>query len=279
MINKNSFSYVSSYNKLLTVQMLHNYFDDNLFRDVSFSVENETKSILKNYDIIFKPNVNGFSLINKIENRHTSPVFGGEISLKFKFNIVLKTFLNITDIPYRSNLLLNFNNSSDQKNEKLHTNFFVDESNILSTNDEGIYDYINRIMNQDNDYFGSEKATLKKNELNFTVNFNRRLVKFRYNFYSNKPVIDFDKYYITDEQNSFQLKKFEKRLLANGREVFSMLLEDEINASQSYSKKLYLKKEEDFLSSFSMYLPLPKPSNISYEIDKKIFVADTFIKI
>jgi hypothetical protein len=58
-----------------------------------------------------------------------------------------------------------------------------------------------------------------------------------------------------------------------------MLLEDEINASQSYSKKLYLKKEEDFLSSFSMYLPLPKPSNISYEIDKKIFVADTFIKI
>ena len=68
MINKNSFSYVSSYNKLLTVQMLHNYFDDNLFRDVSFSVENETKSILKNYDIIFKPNVNGFSLINKIEN-------------------------------------------------------------------------------------------------------------------------------------------------------------------------------------------------------------------
>ena len=51
------------------------------------------------------------------------------------------------------------------------------------------------------------------------------------------------------------------------------------SSSEKYKNKLYLKKEDDFLTYFSIFLPFPKPINISYDENEKIFINDIFVKI
>tara|TARA_B100000780_G_scaffold130080_1_gene91153 strand:- start:16285 stop:17121 length:837 start_codon:yes stop_codon:yes gene_type:complete len=276
---QNTYKYVSRFYKLLDVKFYHNFYIKNLFKDLRFSTDDVTNKLLKNYGILFRNIENGFTLIYKSDPKFESLSFGGELNLTFYFQIKNSNFLNITDIPFTNNQKLTFKNSQDQTNEKLHSNFFVDKQNIEPSEQEGVTGKISLTINSKDQFFGSNTSEFDKSELTYSIHFNTRLIKFRYNFFSNDQNIDFDRYFITDEQNTIKLKGYKHRILKNGTSVHSILIDKDTLASEKYSTKLYLRKEDDFLTYFSIFLPFPKASNISYDIDEKMFVNDVFVKI
>ena len=75
------------------------------------------------------------------------------------------------------------------------------------------------------------------------------------------------------------MNTYDNRVLANGTPVYFIIIEDEILVSQTYSNKLYLKKDDDFLTYFSIFLPFPKASTISYDINENVYFNDIFVRI
>lgn len=277
---KNSYSFVSSFNRLLNVKFYHNFFKDNLLKSLTFLADDETNKLLNNYEILFKPIENGFTLISKSDPKFESISFAEELKLNFYFKINNPIFINITDIPFTNSQKLFFKNSQDFSSEKLHSSFFVDQSNILPSGEEGITGQVLLTINSKNQFFGSDKVLSKKSELNYSVHFNSREIKFRYNFIPKKgSVLGFDSYYITNEQNTIRLKEYKTRTLANGSNVYYIIIDEKILASEKYKNKLYLKKEDDFLSYFSIFLPFPKPININYDEKEKLFINDIYVNI
>lgn len=130
---KNSYSFVSRFFKLLNVRFYHNFFKDNFLKGLTFLADNETNSLLNNYGILFRPIENGFTLISKTDPKFESISFAEELKLNFYFKINNPDFINITDIPFTNSQKLLFKNTQDQTNEKLHSGFFVDESNVVSS--------------------------------------------------------------------------------------------------------------------------------------------------
>jgi hypothetical protein len=276
---KNKYNFVSSFSKLLSVQFYHNFYKDNLLKEIEVFADEDTSRFLKSHGILMRFIENGFVLISKNDPKFESQNFAGEINLAFFLKIKSNFFLNITDIPYSNSQKFIFQNTQDVSNEKLHLNEFVDQKNTQSTDKDGIFGEIYLNINSKNQFFGSVVAREISNELVYSIHFNARKVIFRYNFFSTDSVIDFKKYFITDEQDSFKLNNFDTRVLANGMSVYFILIEEETLASQAYTKKLYLKKDDDFLTYFSIFLPYPKPNTINYDSMKNVYFNDVFVKI
>jgi hypothetical protein len=159
---KNSYNFVSRFFKLLNVQFYHNFFNDNLLKGLTFLADEETNRLLNNYEILFRPIENGFTLISKSEPKFESVSFAQELKLNFYFKINNPEFINITDIPYTNSQKLIFKNIQDQTNEKLHASFFVDHSNALSSEEDGIIGQVFLTLNSKNQFFGSNLASSKK---------------------------------------------------------------------------------------------------------------------
>jgi hypothetical protein len=277
---KNQYNFVSKFSKFISVKFYHNFYNDNLLKGLEISVEKETGKLLQSHGILIRFIENGFTLICKKEPKFELQSFAGELKLIFFLKIKNSYFLNITDIPFSNNQKFLFQNTQDVSSEKLHPNVYVDENNIQKSADDGIFGEICLNINSKNQFFGSETAGKILDELIYSIHFNARKVKFRYNFFSKSNVIeDFGKYFITDEQNSFKLNNHGNRILANGTSVYFMIIEDEILASQTYSSKLYLKKDDDFLTYFSIFLPFPKAKTISYDINENVYFNDVFVGI
>lgn len=278
-MSQNTYTYVSKFFKLLNVKFFHNFYKDNLLKGISFSADQETSQLLDSHGIIFRYIENGFTLISKSDPKFESLSYSGKKTLIFNFKINLSNFLNFTDIPYNSSQKLIFQNIQDQSNEKLHSGFFVDNDNIKTHEKDGIVGQISLTINSKNQFFGSQNLSNKKNELNYSIHFNSRKIKFRYNFYSSNQLIDFSSYFITDEQNSIKIDNYKTRTLASGLSVFYIAIDEPIFASENYSKKLYLKKEDNLLSPFSLFLPYPKAENISFDEKENLFFNDVYVKI
>ena len=275
----NTYNFVSKFYKLLNVKFFHNFYKDNLLKGIRFSSSEETSQLLDSHGIIFKYIENGFTLISKLDPKFESPSYGGEKTLIFNFKINVSNFLNFTDIPYNSSQKLIFQNTQDQSNEKLHTSFFVDDDNIKSHEKDGIEGQITLTINFKNQFFGSQEATKINNELDYSIHFNSRKIKFRYNFYYSNQLVDFSSYFITDEQNTIKIENYKTRTLASGLRVFYIIIDDPTFASETYSKKLYLKKEDNFHSPFSLFLPFPRAENISFDEKENLFFNDIFVKV
>tara|TARA_B110000967_G_scaffold145620_1_gene149033 strand:+ start:6216 stop:7052 length:837 start_codon:yes stop_codon:yes gene_type:complete len=276
---KNTYKYVSSFEKLLTVKFNHNFYKDNLLKGLAFFADPETNGLLASLGILLRPTENGFTLVSKSDPKFESITYAGALDLVFFFKIPNKYFLNITDIPYTNNQKFIFKNKQDVSNEKLHSNFYVEPDDIKVTEDGGLLGQISLTINSKNQFYGSEAAASVKKELMYSIHFNARQVVFRYNFISSSQGTDFDSFYVTDEQNTFKLKNFKTRTLANGQSVSYILIEEKTLVSESYSKKLYFKKEDDFLSYFSIFLPYPTTNNISYDAKNDTFYSDVFVNI
>lgn len=246
----NTYRYVSNFAKLLNVAFYHNYYEDNLLKEIGFFLDNETKMLFKSYGLQFRLLDNGFVILRSLDEKYNSPSYKGILNLKVYFRFTNDLFLNITDIEYSNDMEFKFENEQDKTEEKLHKNLFVDASNINFKETNGIIGEISLNLNLQDQFFGYEEKVNLPQELNYSIHFNSRKVKFRYNFYATKEITDADNYYITDDQETFKISQPKLRILASGKSVYSFLMNDEIILSEKYSRKLYLKKEDDFLTYF-----------------------------
>lgn len=272
MINKLKYEYNLSFRKILQVDLNHEYFNDGLMKFFDFLPSANTLQIFRNYKMIFRKTNEGFVILSENDDKFLNKSFIGKIDLSFKLIFNDMFFLNYTQIPYKNNVKLNFSNS--YKNY-LHKNTYVDK-NCIYPNQENLSGQIDLTINQKDEFYGSKKR-LKQKFSHYKISFGTRKIFIRYNFNINEK--NLKGYYITDEDNSFKLKKFKKRKTINGNEIFYLLYNKEIELKELSNRRFFLKKDDEFFKSFSIPLANPDKQNVLYDNINDVFYGDIYVSI
>lgn len=262
--------------KIAEVIFNHDYFINGLFSRFDINPTKRSKDILKNHNIIFKRSNYGFVLIFHPEERFFSPVFSNEINIDLKFEIKDSKFMSYTNIPFDNNLFFSFENNYNSN--YLHQSEFVESNNINLSTENGLKGSISLLINKNNEIFGGKDLKLINNS--YKINFCSREVYFRYNFYkTDVNEINFNNFYLTNEEKTIKINNFKRRTLENGLKVVSVIFEKSTKIKEKYSNPFFLVKEDDLFNKTSIFLPYPEPKNITYEEVNKRFINEAFVKL
>ena len=294
-MSKNTINFISNFKKIIEVKIDHNFFskEDYVFSD--FNPDEISTLTLKNYGLIFRKIQNGFVLLSNFDKRFSSKVFSGIVKLNFNFKILDSNFLNYTNIPYSNDQKFVFKNNFNKKNTEssnkkpeqssnkkpehllLHKNIHASSKDLLKKENSLLVGLVELEINDNDQYFGKVKKSNKL--INYKINFDSRLVRLRYNLISETKITDYKKFYISNDENKLDNIKLYNRNLMSGKEVFSIEIDKMIKIRDNLKLNYFLKKNDKFFNSFTLPLPLPKKSNISFDKKNNLFYADIFVNI
>ena len=272
----NQIKYTSNYKKILTVEIMHDYFENGLCSSFEINPSSNTRNILKDYGIIFRKIINGFVLISNRDERFTSISFNGPIQLTFKLTNNDPLFFNYTDLNLEGGTNFLFQNNN--KTNLLHQKEYVDKTSMVNNNGF-LSGEIKIELNSNNEFFGEESSKKNLIEKKFNINFKSRDIIIRYNLYSSKEDFNYSNLFVTDDENTIKISSMNKRNLSSGRQVFTISQKKQIKSSQIYKKSFFLKKQDKFLNTFSIQLPNPEPKNMSFDKEIKKFIAEVFVSL
>ncbi len=272
----NQIKYTSNYKKILTVEIMHDYFENGLCSSFEINPSSNTRNILKDYGIIFRKTINGFVLISNRDERFTSISFNGPIQLTFKLTNNDPLFFNYTDLNLEGGTNFLFQNNN--KTNLLHQKEYVDKTSMVNNNGF-LSGEIKIELNSNNEFFGEESSKKNLVEKKFNINFKSRDIIIRYNLYSSKEDFNYSNLFVTDDENTIKISSMNKRNLSSGRQVFTISQKKQIKSSQIYKKSFFLKKQDKFLNTFSIQLPNPEPKNMSFDKEIKKFIAEVFVSL
>ena len=272
----NQIKYTSNYKKILTVEIMHDYFENGLCSSFEINPSSNTRNILKDYGIIFRKIINGFVLISNRDERFTGISFNGPIQLTFKLTNNDPLFFNYTDLDLEGGTNFLFQNNN--KTNLLHQKGYVDKTSMVNNNGF-LSGEIKIELNSNNEFFGEESSKKNLVEKKFNINFKSRDIIIRYNLYSSKEDFNYSNLFVTDDENTIKISSMNKRNLSSGRQVFTISQKKQIKSSQIYKKSFFLKKQDKFLNTFSIQLPNPEPKNMSFDKEIKKFIAEVFVSL
>ena len=272
----NQIKYTSNYKKILTVEIMHDYFENGLCSSFEINPSSNTRNILKDYGIIFRKIINGFVLISNRDERFTSISFNGPIQLTFKLTNKDPLFFNYTDLNLEGGTNFLFQNNN--KTSLLHLKEYVDKTSMVNNNGF-LSGEIKIELNTNNEFFGEGSSKKSLVEKKFNINFKSRDIIIRYNLYSSKKDFNYSNLFVTDDENTIKISNINKRHLSSGRQVFTISQKKQIKSSQFYKKSFFLKKQDKFLNTFSIQLPNPEPKNMSFDEEIKKFIAEVFVSL
>ena len=272
MTNKSIFKYSLKYRKLIEINFYHNFDLDGFLKKYKITPSAQSIKVMKNHEIILKESKTGLVLLSAIDDKFKQPNFKGSINLTFYIDFFDPSFLNYTDILYKNNILIKFEN---RFKDKLHPGKFVNSKCIVE-GDEKIRGLLNIETNKKDIFFGSE-SIFQNQPMVYSSHMNSRDVFLRYNFLIDKSEIK--SYYITDDDEKIKLNNFKKRYLSSGKEVFYILIEKPIKLIEFVQTRYFLKKDDKFFKSYSLPLPSPSAKNITLDNNKNIFWADLIVNV
>ena len=272
----NQIKYTSNYKKILTVEIMHDYFENGLCSSFEINPSSNTRNILKDYGIIFRKIINGFVLISNRDERFTGISFNGPIQLTFKLTNKDPLFFNYTDLNLEGGTNFLFQNNN--KTSLLHLKEYVDKTSMVNNNGF-LSGEIKIELNTNNEFFGEGSSKKSLVEKKFNINFKSRDIIIRYNLYSSKEDFNYSNLFVTDDENTIKISSINKRNLSSGRQVFTISQKKQIKSSQIYKKSFFLKKQDKFLNTFSIQLPNPEPKNMSFDKEIKKFIAEVFVSL
>ena len=273
----NQINYSSNFKKIAEVKIMHDFFKSNRCNSFEIRPSMETQTLFKNYGILFRITKNGFVLISSGDLRYSSNSFSGSFEAKFVMKNNDPIFQNYTNISLEKGNRFLFKNKWG--NGLLHESEFVDERTIDGFSDDFFSGIISLTLNAANEFFGEGSEKTNSEPELYSIKFSSREILVRYNFFSTQENFDFSNYYITDEENVLKLDKVEERTLFSGKNVFCIEQAKSITCSQFYEDLYYLKKEDNFLNTFSVRLPSPDPKNIALSKESDKFFAEVFVSI
>tara|TARA_Y100000991_G_scaffold64232_1_gene47959 strand:- start:5602 stop:6441 length:840 start_codon:yes stop_codon:yes gene_type:complete len=272
MSNKSKIEFVSNYKKVISVDILHNFFNDGFIKYIDIKPSLNSIKLMKNYGLVFRKKNAGFVILSENNERFKGSIFNGSILLEFKLSFLDKYFLNYTDIEFENYNLLVFENNYSNL---LHKNNTVDISCIRSS-DEKFSAKILLKIDEKYGFFGNTKLETH-DSVDYKINFNSRKISLRYNLILNTNNIN--SYYITNDDETFRLDEFRNRILSSGKNVYSIVYDEKIQCKELYDFRFYLKKEDSFFKSFLLPIAHPDVKNISHDSVNNMFYADIFVNI
>jgi len=274
MKNKLEIEYSLSFKKIIEIEILHDYFNNDTFKYYEIKATPKTDEICNNYNLKLRKTERGFVILSENNEKYYNSSFKGDVKLDFFLILTDPFFISYTKIPYSNKLKFNFKNSFGKN---LHLGNHVDINSVSETNNNKYIANINLVINKKNEFFGSDK---RKNQecLSYSIKFKSREVFFRYNFISDKNSLK--NYYITDEDNSINISKFTKtKKAANNKDVYSLTLNVPFQLKEYSDKRFFLKKDDEFFKSFSFPLPNPDKKNVVFDRIENKFYGDIYVDI
>ena len=109
---QNSISLKTNFKKIVEVLVFHEYYKNRNCHTVEFIPDQQSRSIIRNHDLLFRQTAQGFVLLQNRDTKTKSPSFLGPVT--FGFNMVFKDvlFLNLTKMPFHYNQFMSFNNQT-----------------------------------------------------------------------------------------------------------------------------------------------------------------------
>tara|TARA_B110001452_G_scaffold184345_1_gene154943 strand:+ start:7050 stop:7871 length:822 start_codon:yes stop_codon:yes gene_type:complete len=269
---KSKYEFVSKFKEVVRVEIFHDYFTDGNLKFFEIKPELDTIKLMKSYGLLFKKIDNGFVIISEINDRFKTSSFNSNINLEFNLFFKDDYFLNYTDLPLSNMGTLLFENKF--KNI-LHKTKYVTNKCIHNT-DNKIIGKISLDFDESHGFFGKTSKALTKN-LSYKIFFKSRNILLRYNLITSANNVK--RYFITNEEDDFKLKKFEKRQLASKKTVYSFVIDNQFQTKEIYDFRFFLKKDDDFFKSFLVSLAHPEKKNISFNSSENLFYGDVFVNM
>ena len=133
----NQFDYSNNFSKILELSFYHEFFDDNNLSEIDLIPDDNTKAIIKNYNLLQRKKGNTFIFLKNNNSNLNNIVFKGPVQLNFVLKFKDLLFLNITDIPFQYNQKFILTTTED-KEGRLHPMMYVDKSIVESYDGNGI---------------------------------------------------------------------------------------------------------------------------------------------
>lgn len=272
------------FQELLSITIYHGYYHSFSCSDFDFVVENETWQTLNQYGIILKQEPNKLILILDVNKDFNHHCYLGELHLSFKLKNKNPQFLNFTELPFISNLTINFEQIFGR--ELLHpsenVSFDICNESELSG---GITGTIKFVLNKENELFGlSSNDKNKILPIRHTINFKERNVFWKYIIYgSSKYIEEIDNLciYEKNQKDSITFTKAIPIKLSNGKEGFLFISEKCLPLKERPNKQLglYLIRNKNTENQLIKSLPCPNPRSVNYDLTTEKFYVQEFICI
>lgn len=274
--------YATQYEVFLQVVVMHNYYENGRCKDLVIEPTIETISKLRGYNILFKPQKDGFMLaLNRLKD-YSLPNFLRAETFDFGFKINNPQFLRFTDLPYESGQFHVFENI-DSVDGRMHAEQYVGQSTCQSTDNEGITGVI-RIHHLPEKplLFNAPDEFQNKSKLLY-IHFNNRKVTVKYLCYGNEKLTNNSQLIHIENITETQQKiiftdpsQIKMRSGADGLEFFSL---DQIDLKEKFPYYWCLKRRKSAGSPFEYkkVLPLPKPEAVVSA--ENGFVCELIVKL
>jgi hypothetical protein len=274
--------YATQYEVFLQVVVMHNYYDNGRCKDLVIEPTIETKSKLRGYNILYKPQRDGFMLaLNRLKD-YTLPNFLRAETFDFGFKINNPQFLRFTDLPYESGQFHVFENL-DAVDGRMHSEQYVGQSTCQSTDNEGIAGII-RIHHLPEKplFFNSSDDAQNKSKLHF-IHFNNRKVRVKYLCYGNSNLTNNSQFiFVENVQDNIRKDIFTSPIkikMKSGDDGLEFFSKDEIDLKEKFPDYWQLKrgKSAGFPFEYKKVLPLPKPEGVVGS--ENGFVCELIVKL
>ena len=279
-----SYRYSLTYETLLDVSVLHEYFSARRCNDLEIKPSPQTLQKLRAYGILFKSKNDGFMLAGNLGADRTSLVFRSADFFDFNFRVTNPQFIRYTDLPYVSSQYHVFD--TDQVfGDRLHPEAFVGQSTIMEADTDGIKGLI-RIHHRPGHYLvpveEESKASFPRQ---YFIHFSNRKVFLKYIFYGpNEAVENFTFFFIEYfdfNSNEHIFTPPRQVTLRNGAPGFEITSIDELDLKDRWDDYWVIKNRKSEGTSFEYRktLPLPRPENIVYDPSSLRYYAEIFVKL
>jgi len=274
--------YATQYEVFLQVVVMHNYYNNGRCKDLVIEPTNETKSKFRGYNILYKPQSDGFKLaLNRLKD-YSLPNFLKAETFDFIFKINNPQFLRFTDLPYESSQFHVFENINSADG-RMHAEQYVGQSTFQIVDNEGIAGLI-RIHHLPEKLllFNAPSESENKSKLLY-IHFNNRKVKVKYLCYGNEKLTKNSQLiHIANSNNNDQEVKFTRPCqikMRSGHDGLEFTSIDQIDLKERFPNywNLIRRKSADSPFEYKKVLPLPKPEAVVGS--ENGFVCELIVKL
>ena len=278
------YRYTTNFELFFKVLIIHNYYKNGQCRDLTIKPTTETIRKIKGYNIIFKPQNDGFILaLNQLKDYSKSTFLKPE-TFDFEFKIKNPTFLKFTDLPYESSQFHVFDNLIGDEG-RMHPEKYVNEKTCQSIDNDGLAGVIRVQHTPENPlFFNSTEEKKNKAKLHY-IHFNNRKVRIKYYFYGNNELTNYLQFVNIENVNNINVNhiftKPQEITLRNGANGFVVTTIEEVELNEDLTDYWIIKKDKGGGSPFEYkkVLPLPRPESVVYDSSVEGFISEIFVKL
>ncbi|MEY2904577.1 MAG: hypothetical protein RJA52_593, partial [Bacteroidota bacterium] len=272
-MEKQTIKFSTAYRRLASVYVFHEYYKNKICKDLAIRPDGETQVKMNQYGILFRPEVNGFTLARDTNKSLEAFIFKGILELRFVFKITNPFFLNFTDITFKTDQFFSFTN---RENAMLHQGAYVGNGDILNQEADGLQGQILLKFN-----FQGQSNEDKEDYMIF---FQARKSLWKYKLNGSGEMMNGLKDYYIKSANRYpeEYKFFVTEAIGQGRGMgFEAISENALPFEEKPNFLFELRKDktEGIHVPYKRILPNANPRNLLFDNNRNQFLTEIFVKL